>query len=351
MIRLAILYRLEECGERLGLVSTGQDHAFIEPELQAMFNHELIAFKGDRWNATDAGRAFLGKVVAMYDQVTKFNIFAAIELSRGLESYECLDDDPTQAVDNIYDPRFLPFGQKSETSEDMRTAMIVYRAEKLSQQLGGQAMDPYRAVFLQMLVSGRLQSDHFWFDLQVTTFPEVESIVASQYAWRDIATDEHGTVDEPEAMRRMDALYKAGLIEQQKRDGDECAGCGMPLATFQAAAKSAGQPFECCPNPECATSFVRAAPVGAPYSCPRCDAGVYSGDSVCHGCGACIDFSMPAGSVDARRTATTTTESVPVWRNYRSYSYVPYGYYNAYDPYYAADILAFAILVDPYPWW
>lgn len=349
MLRLTVLYRLEECGTVLTLLSSGTDHEFIDLVLSEMNSLDLIEARKDRWAVTDKGRAVLAQTVAMFDQCLKFEIFGGCELTRNLEEYERQDANPFLAVDNIYDPRFLPPGQTSETSEDLRIAILTYLSEKMSEPLGNRGIDPHRIIFIQKLISGQLKSDQFWFELLVGTFfTEVEKIVASAYQWRDICKDEDGSVNEAKAAGVMDALYTAGMMEQRKRDGYECGACQTPFAAYQLAAQNAGTAFTNCPNPFCKADFSPPQPQGAAYECPCCKADVYTCDRNCAGCGAFIDYSMPAGSVERTTTDTTTTEYAPVWGGYASYGYSPYGYYDLYNPF--LDALAFTCLVTPFYW-
>jgi hypothetical protein len=349
MIRLTVLYRLAECGANLSLITKGEDHEFIDYDLNQMNALDLIEADKDRWVITHKGRSVIAQTVAMFDQCLKFEIFGACELNRTLEEYERQDANPFLVVDNIYDPRFLPEGETSNTSEDLRIAMLTYLSEKMSGQLGDRGIDPHRIIFIQKLISGQLQSDQFWFALRVGTFfTEVEAIVAKAYQWRDICKSADGKDDEAAAAGVMDALYTAGMMEQRKRDGYDCGKCQTPLAAYQLAAQNAGTPFKNCPNPECKASFSPPKPQGAAYECPCCKTDVYAGDRTCGGCGACLDYSMPAGSISETTTETTTTEYEPVWGGYASYGYSPYGYYDVYNPF--IDVLAFTCLVTPFYW-
>lgn len=78
-------------------------------------------------------------------------------------------------------------------------------------------------------------------------------------------------------------------------------------------------------------------------SCPKCKAPIYEGEARCSGCGATIDFSLPAGTVQTETQETVMTE--PVWSS--SYGYVSYGWLDPWDPY--LDAMAFgAFYYDPF---
>jgi hypothetical protein len=80
-------------------------------------------------------------------------------------------------------------------------------------------------------------------------------------------------------------------------------------------------------------------------SCPKCHLELYDGDARCGGCGATLDFSPPAGTVQTDVEEITTTETV--WSN--NYGYVSYGWLDPWDPF--VDAMAFAYLFQPMWGW
>lgn len=342
----AILYRLLECGEKIPLYTEGTDFAFIESYLDRMHARDLLRIDGTQWAVAKAGKEVFAKLVAMYDQVIKFEIFSAVDLTRSLRPDECqvapddaLDDEKWRAslmaLDYVYDPRF----RKTPAAEDLRLAMIAFLAES-AQREGKLAdtLDLHRVVLIQKLVDGLFKSKTFWSDLRTKFLVEVDQIVESAYKWRDIAETEE------ESAAVMEVLYRAGMLEQRKRapGAKECSRCKIPLAVFAFLAQEAGETFNQCPNPDCQASFTPLPSVETEFECPNCRAGIRRGQRYCD-CGARVDFSLPPGT-----TRTVTTEETEVvcepWGcdTYAVYDVVPYGYYNPWDPW--ADLVAFSVL-------
>ena len=360
-IRLSVLYLLVECQQRLQLSADRNTNiGFIENELAEMMALGLIEIKhckwietdvdsgkpinveGEAWVATDKGKEVLGKVVAMFDNLMKFEIFGGVRLTRGLTEDECLEDNPFQCRDHVYDPRFLDPKDDDPDATDLRIAMMTFLSEQMCDQIGG-VVDPHRVVFLQKLASGRFKGKDFWFDLRLGTFfKEVEEIVASAYQWQQISDDGD------QAIEVMRALYTAGMFEQRKRDGSECSACHIPLAIFQIGAKQEGRTLTECPNPGCRADYNPPAPAGAEQECPQCHADIFPQQRTCTGCGAIIDRRYRAGTVNEETVATTVSETVydpyyDTWGyGYGYYGYSPYGYYNPWDPF--VDAVAFGCL-------
>lgn len=349
MLWLTIAYRMLECGDSIPLDTHGTPYAFIEEDLAELHRREFIEIHDDQtsWRPTKRAELLRDRMVAMYDQVLKFEIFSDVNL--GLELSADQSEDGMHVFDHLYDPRFLAPDDDADAerlgTEDMRLAMITYLgkcfagSEAAQEELGSAGgefkIDPHRVVFLQRLADGRLRDENIWFDLKLgTPFQEVEEIVSSAYRYTDVSDDP----DEVDQV--MQNIYTAGMLEARKREGYECTACEIPLAVFEMNAKEEGGTLTECPNPECKASFSPPpGPAGeAEYGCPNCESSVYPSESYCRGCGARLDFSRPPGTIVEE--TQEETYATGVWDGY--YGYVPYGYYNPYDPFY--DIAAFAVV-------
>ena len=341
MIYMTVLYRILECDDRLHVVDVGEAHRFIENELAQMHAHELIETgAGESWQVTAKGEAFRDKMVAMYDQLLKFEIFGSVDLTRQLTTDEGNPDEDSGAVlqvfDDIHDPRFRP----SPNARDMRLAMMTFLGERLTEagEIPG-AVNRHRLVFLQKLADGELRADEFWLAMYGGRFfRQIEEIVESHYTWQDVA-------DEPDdAAWVMEQIYTAGMLEQRKREGHECSACNAPLAVFEANAAENSETLSQCPV--CDASFAPPAPPPgeAEYECPNCGADVHAGQRNCRSCGAVIDFGLAAGTVVEETVEETYVEESygygPAWGGH--YGYQPYGWYDPYDPFY--DAVAFGVL-------
>ena len=338
IVKIGILYRGFECGEKFELVNTGTDQEFIDRFLSELHSQDLLEIQGDVYVVTAKGRTALANTVKMYDQAIKFRIFQAVDLTRELTVDESDSSNPLMVVNNKYDPRFA----KTPICEDLRIAMLTFVGEQMAgAELEIGKLDPRRIVFLQKLADGKLKEKDFWYHLRMF-FREIEQNVASAYQWRSIADDE------ATATAAMQALYTAGMLEQRKRDGQECSGCGIPLAAFELLAKEAGAELTECPNPDCGASFSPPQPTGAKYECPACHAGINEGQTTCS-CGALIDFSMAEGTVATDTIAETEVveELAPCWGSYAAYGVVPYGYFSPWNP--LGDVVAFSVLCAL--WW
>lgn len=361
-IYLTVLYLLIECRQKLPVMSDSTtDVGFIENELGEMYAKGLIKINGPYWEATDKndrdvsgklvgesnGIAFLGKAVAMCDQLMKFEIFGGVRLQRKLKPDERLDDNEYVVRDHIWDPRFVGPKEEDPDATNMRTAMLTFFSEMMSDQLGG-VVDPHRIIFLQKLSSGRLKGKDFWFDLRLGTFfKEIDEIVEKEYQWRQIVPG-----DESASIEAMKTLYAAGMIENRKRalDAGECSNCHIPLALFEAEAHENGQTLHECPNPSCGASFDPPAPQGSSEACACCGEDIWPGQRQCSGCGAIVDRRYTPGKVveTERVTQSTVVDTVydpyyDTWGcGYGYYGYTPYGYYDPWNP--VADVVAFGIL-------
>lgn len=362
---LTVLYRVMECGDKIPLDTDGTPYAFIEEDLRGMHAKDLLRVneKTGYWEATAKGREVRDKMVAIFDQCLKFEIFATVNLA--MELPDDLVDDEGNVLDHVYDPRFEAPETDAEAerlgTEDMRLAMMAYLADTMNDSddealRGTMQLDPHRVVFMQKLADGEFKKENVWFDLKLgTPLREIEEIVDSAYHYTDVG-------EEDEIDDVMQALYTAGMLEQRKRDGLECSKCHIPLAIFEMNAKEEGRTLDACPNPACDAEFKRLELVSGGeddgWECPSCHTPVHGRQRTCLGCGARIDFSMPEGTIDT--TTTQTTEIVDAgygygyggydafgygygygaWGSY--YGYTPYGYYSPYDPF--VDAVAFGVV-------
>jgi hypothetical protein len=331
MTWLTILYRMLECKETIPVITNGTSYEFIESELENLSARKLIEI--DTVNATyfitDEGKNICGKLLGMYDQVLKFEVFSSVNLAKTPDEKDM--DEEGNLNPELYDPRFQKpaslVEQEEFGTEDMRIAMMDFLATEMETE---NPLDPHRIVFLQMLSTGKLKSDNIWFDLSLgEMFSKIEEIVTSAYQWKDCSDEEE------DARQAMISIYTAGMLEQRKRDGQECSDCGSPLAMFEMWALEDGKTLDECPNPECECTFKPPPPE---YECPVCNAGVVNGQSMCS-CGAILDFSLPPGTIQTETTEEVIEEE-PIWTC--DYGYTPYGYYDPYDPF--LDAVAFGTM-------
>lgn len=337
MAYFTIMYRMLECKEEIPVITEGTDYDFIAQELEDLNVREMININPDTGNytLTQKGRDTATKLICMYDQVAKFEVFSSVNVAMPLSEDEV--DDTGLLMDQFYDPRFQCPKTDEEMdeygTEDMRMAMINFLCEEMATDLEPLDLDPHRVVFIQLLATGKLKSKDVWFNLKLETFfKHVQEIVDSAYQWRDTDPDsEESSVD------IMRDLYTAGMLEQRKRDGFECSGCSTPLAVFEMNEKADGGVLTNCPNPECGASFEPPPP---DYNCPSCQGGVTKTQTTCTGCGALLDWAMPPGTIQEETIEETVEEPEPVWSG--TYDYTPYGYYDPYDPY--MDIVTFGVV-------
>lgn len=345
MTQLTIIYRLLECSEKIPLITENTSYEFIKELLDGMHARDLLDIADDNqhWVATKKAEELRNGMVEMYDHTLKFEIFGDVALA--MTPDENIANDEGDVLDRCYDPRFGPFEvlaaeletfEEERGVEDIRIAMIRYLSEYAHEKAPDKAdpIDPHMIVFIQMLAEGKLKHD-IWFDLRVGSFfGNVEKIVSSMYDWEDAGDSED------EASDAMDAIYTAGMLEQRKRDGYECSACQSPLAIFEFNAQREGNKLTECPNEDCGASYEPPEPEGGGYECPSCQTTVGNSQSVCGGCGASLDFSMPEGTISTTETVSETTviEEEEVWGGY--YGYDPYPYYDPYDPYLDAVVFA-----------
>lgn len=344
MIWLAVVYRLAECNEIIPMDTEKTRFEFIDNELTAMYSKAgLLEISDDSksWKLAEKGREMLTRLVGMFDQFLRFEIFSDVIIDQPLP--DDITDDEGEVLDHCFDPRFPQ--ERSNKAEDLRIAMMEYFVESCKKQGKELELDPHRIIFLQMLADEKLSAgaEDFWFNLrQGQIFKEIDDIVDSNYHWQDLGDDDE------QSWEIAAAIYASGMLEQRKRDGDTCSGCGIPLAIFEANAQADGETLTECPNPDCGAVF---GPVEgqAAYECPSCHADVYEGQSICTKCGAHIDFSLPEGSV-VEETIEETVEDISydsyyddTWGCY--YGYTPYGWYDPWDP--VVDAVAFGLVCGP----
>lgn len=302
------------------------------PIFRTMATAGLIEDMGIEWAVTDVGRGAMKRAVAAQDVLRQMEIFASVDVTRALTENEAspFANEAGQVRPEVWDPRFAA---GNPNAFDMRLAVITWLADGSKQQPNAE-----RIVFLQKLGSGQFSAESFWSGVRAG-LDEVEAIVASAYKWQDACDGDQSLADE-----RMKAIYAAGQLEQRKRDGSNCGGCGIPLVIFEQAAAENEEVLASCP--ECGRHFPppeHAAP--GSISCPKCHSEIYDGDARCGGCGATIDFSLPAGTVQTDVEETTTTETV--WSH--NYGYVSYGWLDPWDPF--VDTVAFMYLFEPMWGW
>ena len=334
-----VLYRMVECKDDKTFDVVGVDStADVKGFIRDMRDHGLVRIRKDNvcWEPTEKGHEVLKTMVAMTDLAMRFEIFGSVDLTMALPPNAEDTERPGQVLPCAWDPRF----REGSGTEDLRLAMFEWLNEYLSAELDGKRLDPRRIVFLQKLGSCGFKSEgwHFWADLRLgTLFDHVQKIVDAAYKWTDMAPG-----NPAEAKACMLGLYEAGMAEQMKRRGQMCSHCGSALALYDQEAKEKGAPLSNCPA--CGASFQKQKPARAEdeFECPKCHAGIRRRQRKCHGCGAKIDFSAPAGTITAETIEETVTEVVPGWGY--AYEYEPFPYFYPYDP--LVDLAVFCVLAD-----
>jgi ssDNA-binding Zn-finger/Zn-ribbon topoisomerase 1 len=345
MIWLAIVYRIAECHEAIPMNTQGTRFEFVDGELTEMLAKDLIDISKDSqtWMLAKKGREMLTRLVGMFDQFLRFEIFNCVVINEDLPP-EAVDEEG-EVLGQCFDPRFSE-DPKCEKGEDLRIAMMEYFVESCKRDGKELELDPHRIIFLQMLADGKFaaNAEDFWFNLRLgEIFKEIEEIVESNYHWQDL-----GEGDE-ESWEVAAAIYTAGMLEQRKREGQTCSICGTPLAIFEANAKADGEELTECPNPDCGADFGTHFSGNAEYECPACGADIHQNQHSCTNCGARIDFSLPEGSVE-ESIETTTVEYEDYYDDGFGcyYGYTPYGWYDPWYP--AADAMAFGLVCGAILW-
>ncbi len=336
MTWVTILYHMAEKKMKISANAAGRLSPAMRDELQAMDQAFLINNTdndSDYWVTKD-GKADLKKIVQMFDHVRHFEVFGAVDLGCKLDPEIIHPEYPELVKDEYYDPRFN--GELNAAGvEDCRLAMITYYST-LTQKEQPTELDPRRVVFIQKLVDDEFQkaSNDFWTNLlNGTFFDKVEEIVNSAYRWQDLG------VNEEKALFAASMLYKAGMIEDKKCQGNKCSNCEMPLAMYELE----GELHVC---PRCQNHFDGPPPEAAREEdvCPSCETIIPPRARQCPGCGANIDRSLAAGTVqtDTIVTEEVVEEVVPNYFDNGYYGYDPYPCYYPFDP--LRDALAFGIL-------
>lgn len=329
LIKTTILYRLGDCKELIPTSNRGTRFEAINDELIDMYSKAYINItKDEKYYCIDKkGQEAMAKLVGMYDQFLKFEVFSAVSIDKELG--DDITDDDGDVMDHCFDPRF----EKGEY--DLRTAMMAFAVESVKREGGDiEEMDPKRIIFLTKLANEELActDSKFWENLKAgIIFNEIDDVFNSLRTWQSLGEDEE------ESFNVSQAIYTAGMIEARKREGEVCSGCGIPLAVFEANAGADGCTLDECPNPDCEASFVHHEPEGEDeYECPNCGKTIAKGQAKCYGCGATVDLSLPTGSMVSETVGETVTETIyedyydPYW------GYDPYDY-GWYDPWYPAS--------------
>lgn len=302
--------------------------ANVIKEMETVGLLKTTGFVNKKYIVTDKGREQMRKFIGVLDGIRQFNPCISVDL-RELTPDEWLSEEaPAEVRWDILDPRFLD--SNDENGVDMRIALIQWAGYKL-----GKEIDPHEVVFLFRLGSGMYSGPDFYFRLlDGSLFSDVEYTVSNSFKWQEM--DPEGNLDV--ASRRMECLYSACMIENQKLDCFPCGGCGAPMAMFVQDAKRQGCELTECP---CCGRQFPPAPVDS-FVCPRCDSLMYPGDSVCSGCGAMVDLSLPMGA-SCSDTTVTETDTVVFAQDYGYYSC---GWFDPYNVLVTACV--FDVLYDPY---
>lgn len=245
MLVLTLLYRLIEHKEKIPLVLDGTPYEFVDDILTLMQTKELIQVGKDKehYEVSAKGNLLKAKLVEIYDEMLKFEMFGNVNL--GLELPEEICADGELVYNDCYDPRFaIPDSEaEAETwgSEDMRLAVFHFMAHQC-----GKPLNAERAVFLNQLADGAFEGENIWFELKLgTPLSQIQDILKSAYKWQELSEDES------EALAIAQTIYSAGLIETYKQDNRECEACQIPLAMFDLEAKDKGETLTRCPSEDC----------------------------------------------------------------------------------------------------
>ena len=353
MVWATIVWRLAECNEKIPLNTTDTEYRYIEEDLSEMHSRDFLKTSTDRqfYVVGTKGRELLTKLVGMFDQATRFEIFNSVLLDAEMPT-DILDEEGS-VLDHCHDTRF---NVQSTGTEDLRIAMMEFSVEFAKREKNKDIdFDPRKIVFLQLMAEGEIAkgTQPFWFDLKLgNVFDKIQTLSDNAYRWKDLGSDEE------ESWNLAQQVYTAGMLEQRKLDGAHCSLCGIPLAIFEAHAKADNEELLDCPNPECDGDFRDPTQMGlsgdVEYECPACGGDIRTGQTTCYRCGAHVDFSLPEGSVveETIEETTTTTETYYEDSFYGSpgcyYGYTPYGYYDPWYP--AADAFAVGLLCGALIW-
>jgi hypothetical protein len=86
LMGLTLIYRMLECGDQIPINTDGTDYKFVEETLQMLFNDDLICVSKDQllWEPTQKAVELRNKMVQIYDQMLKFEIFGSVNLCQDL---------------------------------------------------------------------------------------------------------------------------------------------------------------------------------------------------------------------------------------------------------------------------
>lgn len=334
-----IVYRVEECGDKIPMVTQGTQWEFVEDILDEMHKLDYLAISEDSqsWRlSSPKGKKMLAKLVAMGNASLQFSIFQSFNFDIEVPD-EVKNPETGELNPEIWDDRFNPDTEGNK--EDMRLAMLEYVSEKLRREGKPVELDTTRIIFLQNLANGEYADDAkgFWHIVSFRQlFDGIKAIKDSAYKWEDLAPD-----DLEESFEFAGMLYAAGMVNLRKEEGMSCQECDTPLAMFETEG-----PVDECPNPECDTRFGDPDAGGGDegegdaYECPKCKRDIHAGQSNCYGCGSSVDFSLPSGSVSTETVTETETVEEDDWGY--GYGYEPYGWYSPYDP--VVDAMAFGFI-------
>lgn len=352
MIWATIAWRVAECGEKIPLNTSGTEYECIDEDLTAMHDRGIlnISTNRQRYVLGKQGRELMTRLVAMFDQAMRFEVFGSLDLD--MDMPEDVMDEEGNVFDDVHDPRFE---SNSPDAEDLRIAMMEFAIESTRRDKGKEIdFDPRKIVFLQLMAEGEITkgTQPFWFDLKLgEAFDNIQRLSDNAYRWKDLGNDEEESWD------LAQTIYTAGMLEQRKRDGAHCSKCGCCLAIAEANAQADNRDLDECPR--CQASFADPSAMGlegeVEYECPKCGGDIRTGQSTCFKCGAHVDFSLPEGTVTSEtieETTTTTTEEVYEDAYYGDpgcyYGYTPYGYYDPWYP--GADAFAMGMLCGALIW-
>lgn len=243
MLDTLILYRLKFGNEKIPVDTTRTNYAFIERDLNELFNADFIAMSSDDqyWQTASKGEEVLSKLRAMIAHAQAFEIFSDVDPFNEQPEESMHLAHVGQVRDDLFDFRFKnQLSPESEDFWDLRIAMMSHLAK-----MSGQEFDPHRLVFVQKMMDGEFNSppDQFWADLKLGKFfQEVEEVVTGAAKAEQLF--------KPEEVREvMDGIYTAGMLEAQKRAGDQCGNddCGAALALYEQRAKQRGRTLDECP--------------------------------------------------------------------------------------------------------
>lgn len=327
LARLAVLYRVQRDVEKIGVLANNTDQRFVEDVANRMLADGLLERDGtsEHMRLSQQGRKVLGEMVSVFDRTIQLNVFSRVYI--GMDLSDSDTDSEGRVLPEVYDPRFGgPDDPTGDDCVDMRLAMLHYLAEIHPD--GPQEFDPYAVVFLEKLMDGELESPTFWQNLRVgAVFRDIKDIIDTAKTWRSMHEDEDT------AREYMDGLYRAGMIEMRKREGSVCSNCEAPLAIFEEETRARGETLDACPD--CGHVFAPPQDEDVVGDCPACGVEIHRGQSQCYGCGARINYALPAGTVEHGTQTTTTvveaTEEDYAWSGgYAAYGYSPVCYYDPY---------------------